>query len=413
MKVLEALREGEFTRSWALDGLEFYNCTASAIEGEDCNDAVHLLYPDKVEEAAHEFLAGFRGASLYAVKANPHPAILKLLWRAGVRHFDVASLREVELVSDLLPGAQLYFMHPVKSRQAIRFAYARGVRAFAYDSMDELNKIAEETGGASDISLFLRLQVGSKDAAYALGGKFGATLMEAPLLLGRARRMAQKIGVCFHVGSQCMRPSAYREALGKVSAMLQGCGVSLDIIDVGGGFPIPYPGMEPPAMQAYFDEIHAALDDEGFADLETLCEPGRALVAKAGAVAVRVEMRRGKDLYLNDGTYGALFDAGVPSWQFPMALHTGDGRKPALRQTGFRFFGPTCDSCDKMEGPFFLPDDVEEGDWIVVQHLGAYGFTMQTQFNGFYSETMVVIEPEATQVHGLFSVPRIEAVAED
>ncbi|MCJ9430539.1 type III PLP-dependent enzyme [Kordiimonas marina] len=406
MKILEAFQGTDVSRADALEGLKFYGSAARAIDGEDSNDAVHMLFPEKLEAAAHEFLTGFRGASLYAVKANPHPAVLKLLWRAGVRRFDVASLREVELVSDLLPGAELYFMHPVKSRQAIRFAYGRGVRAFSFDSMDELNKIEAETGGASDISLFLRLQVEGGGAAYALGGKFGATLMEAPLLLSRARRMAQKIGVCFHVGSQCMQPGAYREALVKVSAMLQGAGISLDVIDVGGGFPVPYPGMEPPAMQVYFDAIHTALDDCGFADTETLCEPGRALVAKAGAVAVRVEMRRGDDLYLNDGTYGALFDAGVPGWQFPMAVHTADGRKLALGQTGFRFFGPTCDSCDKMEGPFFLPDDIEEGDWIVIQHLGAYGFTMQTRFNGFYSEDLVAVEDiAASNGTVMFPVP--------
>ncbi|WP_417451451.1 type III PLP-dependent enzyme [Kordiimonas sp.] len=391
MQVLEVLRPLPSAENWTLEGLNTYASVADALKTEQCNDSVHVFYPKKLAEMAARFLAGFRGTNLYAVKANPHPAILKSLWQAGVRDFDVASLREVELVSKTLPGANLYFMHPVKSRQAIRHAYAMGVRGFSFDTLDELIKIEEETSGAADLKLFLRLGVAVQGAAYELSGKFGAPLDLAPLILRRARLSAQRLGVCFHVGSQCMRPDAFADAIAQAAGVLKSSGVTLDLIDVGGGFPVAYPGMEPPALEEYFRVIHAALDANGFNDTETLCEPGRALVAEAGAVAARIELRKGADLYLNDGTYGALFDAGVPEWPFPLDLVAGDERALSNDVIGYRAYGPTCDSCDKMAGPFPLPADAREGDWVLFEHLGAYGLTMQARFNGFYSETLVAV----------------------
>lgn len=379
-------------REQALAGLRRYENEATALEIEQSNDAVHFLYIDKISEAASAFLTGFPGTCLYAAKANPHPALLRLLWAAGVRHFEVASIREIESLRGELPFAQLYFMHPVKSRQAIARAYALGVRHFAFDSLDELRKIKQETGHAEDIALILRLSVSQVGAAYPLDNKFGATLMEAPLLLTHARQIADKVGVTFHVGSQCLEVEAYANAIYNIANMLDVCGVKIDIIDVGGGFPISYPDMEPAPLQDYFDAIEKALKECGFGDLEIFCEPGRAMVAAGGAVAVRVELRRGQSLYLNDGTYGSLFDAGQLGWAFPVELYRA-GRLEVPSETSlFQLYGPTCDSIDKMKEHLALPDDVCEGDWIIFRHLGAYGYAMQTKFNGFYSETMVAIE---------------------
>ncbi|WP_286828993.1 MULTISPECIES: type III PLP-dependent enzyme [Kordiimonas] len=410
MQVLEIVRPSSPTEDFRgqYGELNCYSSIRGAIEAEASNDSVHLFFPDVLQDKAAEFLTGFRGRSMYAVKANPHAEVLKTLYTAGVRDFDVASIREVELVAGLLPGAKLYFMHPIKSRQAIQRAYMMGVRAFAFDHMDELNKILEETGYAEDLELFLRLGVSAKGAAYELSGKFGAPLDMAPMLLSRARQVAMKLGVSFHVGSQCMRPGAFSEAILQAAAVVGHAGIKLDVIDVGGGFPVAYPGMEPPALDSYFQTIHSALDMHGFADAETLCEPGRALVAESGAVAARVELRKGTDLYLNDGTYGALFDAGVPEWPFPLSLVTADGRDVLGETSFYRCFGPTCDSCDKMEGPFPLPVDVAEGDWVIFEHLGAYGHTMQARFNGFYSETMVAISRE-TDTPNTISVPTLVA----
>ena len=177
--------------------------------------------------------------------------------------------------------------------------------------------------------------------------------------------------------------------------MLDGCGVKIDMIDVGGGFPVSYPDMEPAPLQEYFDAIEKALQDCGFGDLEVFCEPGRALVAAGGAVAVRVELRRGQSLYLNDGYYGALFDLGQLGWRYPVELYRAGRLHVPSENSLFQLYGPTCDSVDKMKEHLALPDDVCEGDWIIFRHLGAYGYAMQTKFNGFYSETMVAIEQAA------------------
>jgi|TARA_R110001606_G_scaffold3642_47_gene17106 ornithine decarboxylase len=382
-------------REQALAGLRRYENEATALEIEQSNDAVHFLYINEIAEAASRFLNGFPGTCLYAAKANPHPALLRLLWAAGIRHFEVASIREIEELSAAFPLAQLYFMHPVKSRQAINRAYALGVRHFAFDSLEELRKIKQETGHAEDLSLMLRLSVSQVGAAYPLDNKFGATLMEAPLLLTHARQIAEKVGVTFHVGSQCLEIEAYVNAIYNIANMLDGCGVEIDMLDVGGGFPVSYPDMEPAPLQDYFDAIQKTLVECGFDTLEIFCEPGRAMVAAGGAVAVRVELRRGQSLYLNDGTYGALFDAGQLGWAYPVELYRSGRLNAPSESTQFQLYGPTCDSIDKMKDHLALPDDVCEGDWIIFRHLGAYGYAMQTRFNGFYSETMVGIESPA------------------
>ncbi|MEP3246884.1 MAG: type III PLP-dependent enzyme [Sneathiella sp.] len=375
-------------------GLRHYSAENKAVLSEDSNDAVHLLYPHILKRKADRFVQGFRGNSLYALKSNPHPAVLKVLWEQGIRKFEVASLREVEYALKLYPDADLYFMHPIKSRQAIRRAYALGVRNFAFDGLDELKKIEIETDHAQDLSLFLRIQVDQREAAHPLSDKFGASLQEAPLLLQRAKRSSCKLGLTFHVGSQCMDPLAYSVAIRDMSEMLKQTEIAIDMIDIGGGFPVPYPGMSPRDLSEYFEVIHAAIDECGLQDLVLFCEPGRALVAEAGAVAVRVELRKGKMLYLNDGTYGSLFDAGVSSWPYPLALMAADGSPKAGATTSFKFYGPTCDSLDVMEGPFELDSNLCEGDWIIFKHLGAYGYAMQTRFNGFYSETTVSVGKE-------------------
>jgi len=373
-------------------GLRRYASESIAIEIENSEDPIHFLYPHKLIEVAGEFLTKFSGFSLYAVKANPNPVLLRLLWSAGLTKFEVASLREVEMITALLPEAELYFMHPVKSRRAIQVAYQKGVRHFSYDSLEELRKIREETCDALDLCLHLRVAVSQYGAAYPLDAKFGATMVEAPLLLAYAREFASKLGVTFHVGSQCLDVNAYGNAIAEVASMRDGCGIRLDMLNVGGGFPVAYPDMMPQPLASYFDAINVALHAHGFAEADLYCEPGRALVAEGGAVAARVELRRGQALYLNDGTYGSLFDAGQPGWCFPVTLHAADGRAEGSEMELFQFFGPTCDSIDKMAGPFTLPGDVREGDWIIFQNLGAYGYALQTRFNGFYSETTVAID---------------------
>jgi ornithine decarboxylase len=279
------------------------------------------------------------------------------------------------------------FMHPVKSRAAITRAYFDyGVRTFALDCEDELAKILDATGGARDLNLIVRMAVQADGAAYALGGKFGVSPDAAPALLLAARRATEELmGVSFHVGSQCMRPTAYQAAMAQASRALVRAGVFADVVDVGGGFPSIYPGMSPPALADYMDSIHRGFEEMKVHETTELwCEPGRAMVAEASSLLVRVELRKGDALYLNDGSYGALFDATHFKWPFPVRL-VRDGQASGDMKP-FRFFGPTCDSIDQMAGPYLLPEDIREGDYIEIGQMGAYGVAMATRFNG-YGET--------------------------
>jgi len=366
----------------------------SAVKHLRPEQAIYMYRPHAVKRAADFFLSRFKGHVLYAVKTNPDEPVLKDLWAAGVRRFDVASLHEVAMVRGLFPEAELFFMHTIKSRHAIREAYhTYGVRHFSLDTQEELEKIIAETGGAADLGLHVRIAIPNSYAELALTGKFGATLEAAPALLAAVRGVAKHAGVCFHVGSQSMHPDAYRLAIKLAKQVVKQSAVKIDSFDVGGGFPSIYPGMTPPDMASYFTAIHDATRDlvkqHGCV---LMCEPGRALVAESASVVVRVDARKGDFLYLNDGTYGSLFDAGVPQFIFPARLLNRTGSDDVK---GFSFYGPTCDTLDFMKGPFMLPADVKEGDYLEIGQLGAYGRTMATRFNGFsVANQMVAVKDE-------------------
>jgi ornithine decarboxylase len=355
---------------------------------------VAIARPHRVQAAAAWFLKNFPGEIFYAVKANPAPWVLDALWDAGVRGFDAASESEVELVGQRFPGAKIAFMHPVKSRRSIRRAYQLGVRAFALDSDDELDKILAETGGARDLSLIVRLAVSNDGASMPLAHKFGAAADEAPALLRHARAATEEmLGVSFHVGSQCMRPLAFKAAMMEANRAIIKAGVVVDIVDVGGGFPAVYPGMQPPEMTAYVREIREGFEQMFVAQNAALwAEPGRALVAEAGSILARVELRKGDALYLNDGAYGNLFDATHVQWPFPVKLVRAERSRAKLAP--FRFFGPTCDSLDAAAGPFMLPADIAEGDIVEIGMTGAYSTAMGTRFNGF-GKTELVLAKDA------------------
>lgn len=359
---------------------------------------VTLVRPHAARRAARFFVERFPGKTLYAVKANPSPDLIALLWESGVTHFDTASIAEVRLVRSIAPDATLCFMHPVKSEEAIQEAYfEHGVRTFSLDSIEELEKIARSTRGATDLTLCVRIRVSSEHSKLSLAAKFGADPAEIKQLLIETRQIADALGICFHVGSQAMTPLAYRDAMERVRAAIVESAVTVDVVDVGGGFPSAYPGMEPPPLEAYFDTIHRAFEDLPVSySSELWCEPGRALSAEYSSLLVRVERRRGDELYINDGAYGALYDAAHIGWNFPVRLL----REPAsdVRSMDFSFYGPTCDDSDFMKGPFPLPGDTAAGDYIEIGMLGAYGCAMRTGFNGFGTvETRVVTdEPMAS-----------------
>ncbi|MBA4163361.1 MAG: decarboxylase [Erythrobacter sp.] len=391
----------------------------------DARAVVHALSPDEpvilnrphaAVRAARFFIEKFPGKSLYAVKANPSPDLLRVLWDAGITHYDVASISEVRLVRATLPQAVLCFMHPVKTPAAIAEAYHRhGVKTFSLDTAEELTKIVDacrdgEGNSARDLRLAVRLRVSSEYSELSLASKFGCDLTEAPRLLQRARQHCDWLGVCFHVGSQAMSPFAFVQALDRTRAAIAQAGVVIDMIDVGGGFPSIYPGLEPPAMEDYFAIIARHFEALPIAyNAELWCEPGRALCAEYSSLIVRVERRRGDELFINDGAYGALYDAAHVGWRFPVRA-LGDAEGESMQD--FSFYGPTCDDADYMQGPFALPADIEAGDYVEIGMLGAYGAAMKTGFNGFGNAQQVVVadEPMASIYDGSRLKPAVDNV---
>ncbi|MDB2682656.1 type III PLP-dependent enzyme [Alphaproteobacteria bacterium] len=360
---------------------------------------VPVLRPKRLIKKAREFTKAFTGHVLYAVKCNPDPILLKAMYEGGVRRFDAASIGEVRLIRDLFPDAQIYFMHPIKSPESIREAYINhGVRAFVLDYADELDKILHETNAAPDLELFVRLAIPkekqSSDVATDFSSKFGAKPALAAELLRLCRPYCAKLGLSFHVGTQCPDPSVYSKAISHAKKAMDESGVSVEVIDVGGGFPAELDVASAiPPVQAFTQTIADAITAHSLQNLELLCEVGRGLVACAGSLIVRVEGRKDDLLYINDGTYGGLFEAGgAIGLPYPAHLIRREPQASNAAMKAFRFAGPTCDSVDMMNGPFMLPADIKAGDWIKLDQLGAYGEVSRTDFNGFGSVQKIIVQ---------------------
>ena len=358
-------------------------------------EPVYCIRKKSIQLASKFFQKQFSGKVLYAVKTNPHPTVLKTLVDSGINNFDIASIKEIEAIKNINPRAKCSFMHTVKSRESINEAYFKhGIRAFSLDTKDELIKILESTNQAKDLELHVRVAVSNEHAEIDLSKKFGALTSEAIGLLRLTKQYAKKIALSFHVGSQCMHPISYSKGISELKYIIKKTKIIPDIINIGGGFPTIYPDLIPQSLETYFKEIKKGLDDLDLEKLpEIICEPGRAIVAESGSTIVKVNLRKKQKLYINDGTYGTLFDAGVPNIVYPSRLITS-GRIISKKLTSFDFFGPTCDSMDYMKGPFILPNNIKENDYIELGQLGAYGLTFRTQFNGFYSDNIFEVEDD-------------------
>ena len=352
------------------------------------------LRPHAAGRAARWFLTNFPGEVAYAYKANSSVFLVGSLYGAGIRNFDVASLPELEDAATI-PKANLHYMHPVKSRMAIRRAYHEfGVRCFALDSENELDKILEETGRPDDLQLFVRLAVPARNSGIPLERKFGIAPSEAGDLLMRTRQACDELGITFHVGSQTTTTDAFRTAFEAVRSAIVGGSVVVDAIDAGGGFPACYSNDRPEPLRNFADLIGKQFEALPVShDCRLICEPGRALVAEAESLIVRVDARRDRELFVNDGGYGALFDAAHLGFAFPVRL-VGAEDVPAHRLVPFEFWGPTCDSIDRMPGPFMLPDTVSEGDYVEIGNIGAYGRAIAGNFNGYGTYDEVILDDE-------------------
>ncbi len=352
-------------------------------------EPVYCIRKDSINLASKFFQTKFPGKILYAVKTNPNPLVLKTIVESGINDFDIASIKEVEAIKKVSPDAKCSYMHTVKSKESINEAYFKyNIKTFSIDTKDELIKILNNTNQAKDLELFVRVAVSNEHAEIDLSKKFGAKTSEAIGLYRLAKQYAKKIGLSFHVGSQCMHPISYSKGINEIKYIIKKTKITPDVINIGGGFPTIYPDLVPRSLDAYFDEIKNSLNNLKLEKSpEIICEPGRAIVAESGSTIVRVDLRKKQKLYINDGTYGTLFDAGVPNIVYPSRIITS-GRVISKKFTSFDFYGPTCDSMDYMKGPFILPNNIKEGDYIELGQLGAYGLTFRTQFNGYYSDSI-------------------------
>jgi ornithine decarboxylase len=353
---------------------------------------VYCLRPHVLRQTARRFLELFPGRVLYAVKCNPHASVLRALYSAGIRHFDTASLPEIALIRENFPDAGAYFMHPVKSRAVIHAA-ARiyNVDTYVVDHEKEINKVIDETGGGEGICIVVRLETAPVEGTFFhLSAKFGAKPEDAARLLRKASAHGCQVGLAFHVGSQCLVPSAYRSALGLVGEIMEAAQTPLYMLDVGGGFPAQYVDTDMPPLEDYMAAIEAGVKDLKLRrDCVLMCEPGRALVAHGVSIIVQVQLRKGNQLYINDGVYGSFDEMVSAKIKVPARMVRLRNESTAPLEP-FVLNGPTCDSLDILPGTFELPADIEDGDWIEIDRMGAYSNATATHFNGFFPETLVV-----------------------
>tara|TARA_B100000686_G_scaffold87811_1_gene94555 strand:+ start:3477 stop:4655 length:1179 start_codon:yes stop_codon:yes gene_type:complete len=356
-------------------------------------DPVYCIRPNSIKTACAWFKNNFPGKILYAVKTNPNEKIIRYVGENGIGRFDVASINEIKLIKKIFPKAKAYYMNTVKSREHIKEAYFNyGIKDFAFDTKDELQKIIEATNNAKDLVLFVRVSISNEHAEIDLSQKFGALPSESLGLLRLAKAHAAKVGLSFHVGSQCMHPVSYVKGIRELGNIIKKTKINPDIINVGGGFPSIYPDLSPQPLENYISEIKKTFENLKLENKpELLCEPGRAIVAESGSTIVKVVLRKKQKLYINDGTYGSLFDAGVPNLVPPTKM-ISNGRITSKKLTSYSFYGPTCDSIDFMKGPFVLPNNLKEGDYIEIGQLGAYSLTFRTKFNGFYSDKIFEVQ---------------------
>ncbi len=358
---------------------------------------VYCIRKNSILSASKYFQKNFPGEILYAVKTNPHKEVIKTLIESGIKQFDVASIEEIKAVREFSHSAKCSYMHTIKSKNSIFEAYFKyGIKTFALDTKDELTKIMKNTNNAKDLELFVRVAVSNEHAEIDLSKKFGALNSEAVGLLRLVKQYAKKIGLSFHVGSQCMHPISYHKGITEIGNIIKKTKIIPDYINVGGGFPTIYPDLIPQSLNNYLNEIKKSLENLKLNNnTEIICEPGRALVAESGSTIVRVNLKKKQKLYINDGTYGTLFDAGTPNIVFPSKMIKDSSSKIISKKlTAFDFYGPTCDSMDYMKGPFLLPNNIKENDYIELGQLGAYGLTFRTQFNGFFSDEIYEVEDQ-------------------
>lgn len=373
-----------------------YSDVRSLLLSERPKEPVYCIFPHVYRETAREFLSGFPGRVLYAVKANSEPTVLKLLTDAGVRHFDCASLPEIEMVAAIAPDATQYFMTPVRIREAARTAQQKyGVRHFLVDHLSGLSQLVGEIETPRSI-IFARMAVTHESAMEDLSARFGAEPNEMPQLLQSIRDSGAEPALAFNVGSSVTDPEAYRHAISVTRSVLEQLPFRLRLVDIGGGYPKSYPDFIVPGLDEYFHAIEESFATLPLADnAEVLGEPGRALAAPGMSAVVEVLLRKDHRLYINDGMYGVFWLLRIDGPdRYPVRTYR-DGKLLEGATTEFQVNGPTCDGTDTLPGLVPLPADVQPGDYLEFGNIGAYSISGRTDYNGFYSDRMVTITSPA------------------
>ena len=335
------------------------------------------------------FQKGFPGLVTYAIKANDAPEVLENLSMAGLQTFDVASPAEIMQVRGLCPDATLHYNNPVRSIREIQLGIKAGVASWAVDCMSELEKLIQN-GVGGEIAVRLHLPMGG--SAYNFGEKFGACPDDAVRLLRRVAEAGYQTAMTFHVGTQCTDYSAWDQYINACRDIVLHANVSLDRLNVGGGFPAHRENFAPD-LAAAFASISEAAKSTFCANAPTLvCEPGRALVSDCYQLLVRVKgQKTGNILYLNDGIYGAMAewrDIG-PIKRLEVIRPSGDTITSPCAD--FTIFGPTCDSLDRLPESVSLPRTIQDGDYILISGMGAYSNATCTPFNGYGAVERVTI----------------------
>ena len=371
---------------------EKFTDVRSLLRTECPKTPMYCIFPHVYRETAKEFLSGFPGRVLYAVKANPDPTVLELLIDSGVRHFDCASLPEIELVDTIDHDATKYFMTPVRIRGAAETAQEQhGVRHFVVDHLSGLSQLVQEIEPSRSV-IFARMAVHHESAMEDLSARFGAPPEEMPQLLQAIRDSGAEPALAFNVGSSVTDPEAYRYSMSVVESVLEQLPFRLRLIDVGGGYPKSYPGFIVPKMEEYFTAVAESVATLPLADnAEVLGEPGRAIAAPGMSAVVEVLLRKDNRLYINDGMFGIFWVLRIDGPdRFPVRAYRS-GKLLGGKKMEFQVNGPTCDSTDTLPGHVPLPVDIGPGDYLEFGNIGAYSISGRTDYNGFYSDRIVTI----------------------
>lgn len=356
------------------------------------SEPYYIFSPKTLKRNVDTFLKKFDGETIYSVKTNPNDELIKNIYNFGIRSFDVASLKEIKLVKSLISKCKIYYMNPIKSYSMIQKSYYEfGVRDFSFDCGDELEKIYKATGMANDLNLHIRILTHNNFSKVNLSKKFGIEGKEAIYLLRKASEVSKNIGVSFHVGSQCLSPEAYKLAIEKVSLIVKESGIKIKFLNIGGGFPGKYSEQDPPILTDYFKKIHSEFKKSFnfHSDIQLFSEPGRALVYDCMSLIVKVILKKKNKLFINDGIHGHLSEIKKLGLIPPTRLFR---KKTNKKLIPFSFYGPTCDPNDFLKGPYFLPETIENNDYIEIDLMGAYTLTTNNDFNGFFSKPIIFIK---------------------